>query len=570
MRIADLLNPATPTDNNTPELPFHRVFFDMIENEATITEIFEYICEHFNEFDALSRKVDFSERKIANLTKFLRERETKNFRLTNNPLLADNPHNSGILDGLVNLALIEDAHQLSETYQAEITNHKLFEAMINALEYQGFYAEPCFFYHSNQQMESLIKILPFYRPTQIALRPYIFTIEQIRHYDDRDGFDVVDLSPEQRLNYINYLRKIVITPSNIEAVDCRDNKIDDSALLTMISGNSLNRRLNAINLAQNQLSFRSKSLTESFFNQEFAISMLDLSVNNIDGSGLVNILNAIEFRELPKVLDLSSNSEIKPYNFRLSQTNFFQNNKHLWGLYLGGNSLGEENLRQIFKGMALNHSIKSLGLDNIDETNFNEAVDDFAKMLKCNTSLEFLIIDSNNITEKNFDKIITALSQNFNIISMKISDENKAHLDKDNLFSENQSAMITEITKRNNFLKDFFEGFDPELYQKIVRDIFLEDIKIFELTFEELVRENPKLLKELSNDFFEKLNSEIEDLEIHQRYKISPEKMIIINKVKEKLKEEKCLDDYQFSDKPSPDPSAISFSEPPTKKPKTL
>ncbi len=110
-----------------------------------------------------------------------------------------------------------------------------------------------------------------------------------------------------------------------------------------------------------------------------------------------------------------------------------RNNTMLRELDLGFNEIADDGLRDLAEMLKTNHTIRRL---NLQDNRFYMAVDNFANALEINSSLIYLTISKNNITES----LKAALQNNFNILSLLYNggDETVQKIEKRNEHSARQ------------------------------------------------------------------------------------------------------------------------------------
>ena len=310
------------------------------------------------------------------------------------------------------------------------------------------------------------------------------------------------LSTEEVKNFV----KDIANNKCLTYLYLENNQINDDSMEILSYLLTKNSHLHNLDLGYNKFTSKGiKSLCDGLMNKECKIMELCLQKNNLDETSLSYLTDVLKNNQNMRSLNLSYNNFTKDECGNLISSIISESPK-LKNLNLTACHLGLK-IKDICNKLEDNKSIISIDMSVNDFGKNSEIFKALAKMLGKNMYIKYLYLDSNYITDKDFDIIINEgikLNKNLKYLSLKsnkitlasikalsdsIKKDKKKQLEhylknvkqpkKDyNIFMQGQS-------RRNALVRDYkyLEVIEPELTEKgILKSIKTNDyIKIIML-----------------------------------------------------------------------------------------
>lgn len=217
------------------------------------------------------------------------------------------------------------------------------------------------------------------------------------------------------------LVKHILSNNSITYLYLQNNQITDDSLEIISFLISKNYNIHTLDLSYNK--FTSKGiniLCNGIKSKDSRIIELSLSNNNLDETSLMYLSETINESEQLYCVNLSYNNFAKGNCGNLI-CDIIRKDKKLKNLNLTACHLGLKT-KDIFAALEENQTITLIDLSVNDIGNNVEMFKAFAKMLEKNKNIKYLYLDTNYITDKDFDIIINegiTKSVNLNYLSLK-------------------------------------------------------------------------------------------------------------------------------------------------------
>ena len=314
---------------------------------------------------------------------------------------------------------------------------------------------------------------------------------------------------------IQNLVKNMLNNKSLTYLYLQNNQINDDSLEILSFLLSKNHTIHTLDLSYNKFtSIGVKNLCNAILSNNSRILELDLANNNLDETSLTYLSDAINKSEQLYCINLSYNNFSKGECGRII-SNIIKTDQKLKNFNLTACHLGLKT-KEIFVALENNATITYMDLSVNDIGNNTEMFKALAKMLQINKNLKYLYLDTNYITDKDFDIIINEgiiKCLNLNYLSLKsnkitlssikkLSDSIKR--DKKKLLEQYLKNIKKPKKEINFFMKTtyqsnllvrdykYLEAIEPELTEKgILNSVkFNNHIKII------MLDDNPILDKE--------------------------------------------------------------------------
>jgi Ran GTPase-activating protein (RanGAP) involved in mRNA processing and transport len=314
---------------------------------------------------------------------------------------------------------------------------------------------------------------------------------------------------------IQNLLKNLLSNNTLTYLYLPNNQIGDDSLEILAFLLSKNYNIHTLDLSYNKFTSKGvKNLCNGILAKDSRLIELSLSNNNLDETSLIYLSDAINKSEQLYCINLSYNNFSKGDCGKIICDIITQDTK-LKNFNLTACHLGLKT-KEIFAALENNTSITYMDLSVNDIGNNTEMFKALAKMLQKNMNIKYLYLDTNYITDKDFDIIINegiAKSVNLNYLSLKsnkislssikkLSDSIKN--DKKKLLEQYLKNLKKPKKEINFFLQTYYqsnllvrdykylEAIEPELNEKgILKSVKYNDhIKII------MLDDNPIIDKE--------------------------------------------------------------------------
>ena len=314
---------------------------------------------------------------------------------------------------------------------------------------------------------------------------------------------------------IQNLVKNMLNNNSLTYLYLPNNQIGDDSLEILAFLLSKNYNIHTLDLSYNKFTSKGvKNLCNGIVSKDSRLIELSLSNNNLDETSLTYLSDAINKSEQLYCVDLSYNNFSKGDCGKII-CDIIKRDAKLKNLNLTACHLGLKT-KEIFAALENNQTITYIDLSVNDIGNNTEMFKALAKMLQKNMNIKYLYLDTNYITDKDFDIIINegiAKSVNLNYLSLKSNKISLSSIKKlsDSIKKDNKKLLeqyLKNLKKPkkeiNFFLQTYYqsnllvrdykylEAIEPELTEKgILRSVKYNDhIKII------MLDDNPIIDKE--------------------------------------------------------------------------
>ena len=314
---------------------------------------------------------------------------------------------------------------------------------------------------------------------------------------------------------IQNLVKNMLSNNSLTYLYLPNNQIGDDSLEILAFLLSKNYNIHTLDLSYNKFTSKGvKNLCNGIVSKDSRLIELSLSNNNLDETSLTYLSDAINKSEQLYCVDLSYNNFSKGDCGKII-CDIIKRDTKLKNLNLTACHLGLKT-KEIFAALENNQTITYIDLSVNDIGNNTEMFKALAKMLQKNMNIKYLYLDTNYITDKDFDIIINegiAKSVNLNYLSLKSNKISLSSIKKlsDSIKKDNKKLLeqyLKNLKKPkkeiNFFLQTYYqsnllvrdykylEAIEPELTEKgILRSVKYNDhIKII------MLDDNPIIDKE--------------------------------------------------------------------------
>jgi len=220
---------------------------------------------------------------------------------------------------------------------------------------------------------------------------------------------------------IQNLVKNMLNNNSLTYLYLPNNQIGDDSLEILAFLLSKNYNIHTLDLSYNKFTSKGvKNLCNGIVSKDSRLIELSLSNNNLDETSLTYLSDAINKSEQLYCVDLSYNNFSKGDCGKII-CDIIKRDTKLKNLNLTACHLGLKT-KEIFAALENNQTITYIDLSVNDIGNNTEMFKALAKMLQKNMNIKYLYLDTNYITDKDFDIIINegiAKSVNLNYLSLK-------------------------------------------------------------------------------------------------------------------------------------------------------
>ena len=282
------------------------------------------------------------------------------------------------------------------------------------------------------------------------------------------------------------LVKNMLNNKSLTYLYLQNNQIGDDSLEILSFLLSKNFNIHTLDLSYNKFTSKGiKNLCNGLLNKDSRIIELALSNNNLDETSLAYLSEAIINNEHLLCINLSYNNFSKGDCGNIICDIISSDNK-LRNINLTACHLGLKT-KDIFIALENNKSVAYMDLSVNDIGNNIEMFKTLAKMLANNLNIKYLYLDTNYITDKDFDIIINdgiAKSVNLNYLSLKSNKIALSSIKKlsDSIKKDNKK-MLEQYLKNLKKPKKDLNFFLKTTYQS---NLLVRDYKYLELIEPEL------------------------------------------------------------------------------------
>ena len=220
---------------------------------------------------------------------------------------------------------------------------------------------------------------------------------------------------------IQNLVKHILSNNSLTYLYLQNNQIGDDSLEILAFLLSKNYNIHTLDLSYNKFTSKGVSkLCEGIMSKDTRLIEISLANNNLDETSLTYLADAITNSEQLYSVNLSYNNFSKG-NCGMIIADMIKKDTKLKNVNLVACHLGLKT-KEIFAALEENQTITFIDLSVNDIGNNLEMFKGLAKMLQNNKNIKYLYLDTNYITDRDFDIIINegiTKSVNLNYLSLK-------------------------------------------------------------------------------------------------------------------------------------------------------
>ena len=220
---------------------------------------------------------------------------------------------------------------------------------------------------------------------------------------------------------IQNLVKHILNNNSLTYLYLQNNQIGDDSLEILAFLLSKNYNIHTLDLSYNKFTSKGVSkLCEGIMSKDTRLIEISLANNNLDETSLTYLADAITNSEQLYSVNLSYNNFSKG-NCGMIIADMIKKDTKLKNVNLVACHLGLKT-KEIFAALEENQTITFIDLSVNDIGNNLEMFKGLAKMLQNNKNIKYLYLDTNYITDRDFDIIINegiTKSVNLNYLSLK-------------------------------------------------------------------------------------------------------------------------------------------------------
>ena len=220
---------------------------------------------------------------------------------------------------------------------------------------------------------------------------------------------------------IQNLVKHILSNNSLTYLYLQNNQIGDDSLEILAFLLSKNYNIHTLDLSYNKFTSKGVSkLCEGIMSKDTRLIEISLANNNLDETSLTYLVDAITNSEQLYSVNLSYNNFSKG-NCGMIIADMIKKDTKLKNVNLVACHLGLKT-KEIFAALEENQTITFIDLSVNDIGNNLEMFKGLAKMLQKNKNIKYLYLDTNYITDRDFDIIINegiTKSVNLNYLSLK-------------------------------------------------------------------------------------------------------------------------------------------------------
>lgn len=203
------------------------------------------------------------------------------------------------------------------------------------------------------------------------------------------------------------------------------NNIDDNIGIALFTSLLNCPNVLQLNLSNNNLSYKSinsQNTKKYFKNKKLKLQKLNLSNNLLGSNGAISLFDSLQNNNSLNMLNLSFNGiDTNVFNQSSVET-FFSEHRYLFSFYYEGNYLPSNEVELLIKCLVTNTSINYLYLGNNQIT--DESLDYIGYLISHNANINSLDISYNNITNKGIDVLFEKIAWRTRLIELNLSNSN--------------------------------------------------------------------------------------------------------------------------------------------------
>lgn len=256
----------------------------------------------------------------------------------------------------------------------------------------------------------------------------------LSNYNLKNNFNYLQNS----LNRFNNLQAIEISHSSsmiksilnntmksLKILNLSYNNIDDNIGIALFTSLLNCPNLLQLNLSNNNISYKTiknQNTKKYLTNQELKLKKLNLSNNLLGSNGAISLFDSLQNNNSLNMLNLSFNGiDTNVFNQNCVET-FFSENRCLFSFNYEGNYLPSNEVELLIRCLVTNTSINYLYLGNNQIT--DESLDYIGYLISHNANINSLDISYNNITNKGIDVLFEKIAWRTRLIELNLSNSN--------------------------------------------------------------------------------------------------------------------------------------------------
>ena len=285
---------------------------------------------------------------------------------------------------------------------------------------------------------------------------------------------------------IQNLVKHILSNNSLTYLYLQNNQIGDDSLEILAFLLSKNYNIHTLDLSYNKFTSKGVSkLCEGIMSKDTRLIEISLANNNLDETSLTYLADAITNSEQLYSVNLSYNNFSKG-NCGMIIADMIKKDTKLKNVNLVACHLGLKT-KEIFAALEENQTITFIDLSVNDIGNNLEMFKGLAKMLQNNKNIKYLYLDTNYITDRDFDIIINegiTKSVNLNYLSLKSNKITLSSIKRlsDSIKKDNRKLLEQYLKNLKKPKKDV-NFFLRTSYQS---DVLVRDYKYLEIIEAEL------------------------------------------------------------------------------------
>ena len=285
---------------------------------------------------------------------------------------------------------------------------------------------------------------------------------------------------------IQNLVKHILSNNSLTYLYLQNNQIGDDSLEILAFLLSKNYNIHTLDLSYNKFTSKGVSkLCEGIMSKDTRLIEISLANNNLDETSLTYLADAITNSEQLYSVNLSYNNFSKG-NCGMIIADMIKKDTKLKNVNLVACHLGLKT-KEIFAALEENQTITFIDLSVNDIGNNLEMFKGLAKMLQKNKNIKYLYLDTNYITDRDFDIIINegiTKSVNLNYLSLKSNKITLSSIKRlsDSIKKDNRKLLEQYLKNLKKPKKDL-NFFLRTSYQT---DVLVRDYKYLEIIEAEL------------------------------------------------------------------------------------
>ena len=242
---------------------------------------------------------------------------------------------------------------------------------------------------------------------------------------------------------------VVSCNTKLQEFNIGRNNLHTFGAITIATGLQKISTLTKLCVHDNNITYYAANDIAAAISHNTQIEELDISRNNIETKGVINIAKQLQLLSTLKILCISNNNitdEAADY-----MTNVILYNSHLQEFDISVNNLQVPGIIKIAKGLQKISTLTKLYINNNNIT--EEAADDIAGIIVCNSYLQEVDIQASNLQTMGAIQIAQALQKISSLTKLYINDNHITEAAADDIAAAISCNAIQVLDVSNNNLK---------------------------------------------------------------------------------------------------------------------